>query len=50
MNSLYDKVIANEPLCNVLLQVIATMYPLLSFSFYLSQNELEHWKKLKPIS
>ena len=33
MNSIYDKVIANEPLCNVLQQVIANIYSLLSFSF-----------------
>ena len=50
INSVYDKVIANEPLCNVLQQVIATIYSLLSFSFYWSQNELEHWRKQKPIS
>ena len=31
MISVYDKVFANEPLCNVLLQVIATIYSLLSF-------------------
>ena len=29
MNSVYDKVIANEPLCNVLEQVFATIYSLL---------------------
>ena len=50
MNSVYDKVIANEPVCNVLQQVIATIYSLLSFSFYWSQNELEHWRKQKSIS
>ena len=27
MNSVYDKVIANQPICNVLLTVIATYYP-----------------------
>ena len=42
MNFVYDEVSANEPLCNVLLQVIANIYSLLSFSFYLSRNELEH--------
>ena len=48
MISAYDKVIANEPLCNVLYQVIASIYSLLSFSSYWSQNELEHWRKQKP--
>ena len=50
MNSAYDKVISNEPPSNVLYQVIAIFYSLLSFSFYLSQNELKHWRKHKPIS
>ena len=50
MNSVYDKVIANELACNVLYQGIATIQSLLSFSFYLSQNDLEHWRKHKPIS
>ena len=50
MKSVYDRVIANEHLCNVLQQVIATIYSLLSFSFYWSQNEMEHWRKQKPIS
>ena len=50
LNSLYDKVIANETLCNVLLQIIATNYSLQSFPLYLSQNELENWRKQKPIS
>ena len=50
MNYVYDKGIATELFCNVLQPVIATIYPLLSFSFYLIQNELEHWRKQKPIS
>ena len=50
MNSVYDKVIAIETLCNFLLQVIATIYSLLSFSFCLSHKELEHWRRQKPIS
>ena len=51
MKSVYDKVIAIElVICNVLQQVIATIYSLLSFSFYWSQNELEHWRKQKSIS
>ena len=29
---------------------MATIYSLLSFSFCLSQNDLEHWRKQKPIS
>ena len=50
MNSVYNKVIADEPVCNVLYQVIATIYSLLSFFFYWSQNDLEHWRKRKSIS
>ena len=50
MKSVYDKVIANEPLCNVLQQAIATIYSLLSFSFYWGQTELKHWRKQKSIS
>ncbi len=50
MNSVIDEVIANESLCNVLKQVIATIYTLLSISFYLSHNEFDHWRKQEPIS
>ena len=50
MNSVYGNVIANKALCNVLSQVIATIDSLISFSFYLSQNGWEHWRKQKPIS
>ena len=50
MKSVFDKVIANEHLCYVLQQVIAAIYSLLSFSFYFSQKELEHWRKPKLIS
>ena len=50
MNSIYDKIIANELLCIVLEQVIANIYSSLFFSFYLGQNELEHWRKQKPFS
>ena len=50
MISVYDKVIPTEPLCNVLWQLIATIYSLLSIFFYLSQNELEQWRKQKPFS
>ena len=39
MNSVYDKVIANQPICNVL-QLITRII----FSFYSSQDELEHWR------
>ena len=49
-NSVYGKVIANETLCNVLSQVIPTIYSLISFSFSLIQKKLEHWRKQKPIS
>ena len=50
MNSVYGKIIADESLRKVLYQVIANIYSLLSFFFYLSQNELEHWRKQKTIS
>ena len=50
MDSVYDKIISNETRCNVLQQVIATNRSLRTFSCYLSQSELEHWRKQKPIS
>ena len=43
MNSVYDKVITNLPICNVLWKVISSVYSL-SLFFYSSQDELEHWK------
>ena len=37
MKSVYDKVIPNEPLCNVLLQVIATIYSTIIFFLFESE-------------
>ena len=52
MNSVYDKVISKQPICNVLLKVIATIYSdHLFFIFKSSQGEeLEHWRQSKPLS
>ena len=43
MNSVYDKVITNQPICNVSLKVISSVYSL-SIFFESSQDELEHWR------
>ena len=40
MNSVHDKAITNEPFFIIPYKVIATFY---SSSFFLSQDELEHW-------
>ena len=37
MNSTYDKVIANQPICNILYKVIATIYS--NHSFFLIESE-----------
>ena len=37
MNSVYDKVIANQPICNVSLKVIATIYS--NHLFFLIESE-----------
>ena len=37
MNSVYDKVIANQPICNILYKVIATIYS--NHLFFLIQSE-----------
>ena len=50
LNSVYDEAFADESLRYVLKQVNATIYSLRSFSFYLNQNELEPWRKQKPIA
>ena len=42
VNSLYDKVITNQPICNVLQKVISSVY-CLSF-FHSCQDELVHWR------
>ena len=41
MNSVYDKVIANQPICNVLQKVIASFYSNHLF-FLFDQDELDH--------
>ena len=43
MNSVHDKVITNQPICNVLDKVISSVYSL-SLFFFSSQDELEHWR------
>ena len=42
MNSVYDKVITNQPICNVQKKVITSIFSL--HSFYSSQDEFEHWR------
>ena len=42
-NSVYDKVITNQPICNVSQKIISFVYSLSVF-FYSSQDELEHWR------
>ena len=44
MNSVYDKVITNQPICKHSYKVISSVYSL-SLIFYSSQVELEHWRK-----
>ena len=44
MNSVYDKVITNQPICNVFKKVISSLY-YFSIFFYSSQDELEQWRK-----
>ena len=41
MNSVYDKVIANQPICNI---SQLQLFTLIIYSFFSSQNELEHWR------
>ena len=43
MNSVYDKVITNQPICNVFLksEFICLLFIII---FYSSQDELEHWR------
>ena len=43
MNSVYNKVSTNQPICNVLKKVISSVYSW-SFFFHSSQDELEHWR------
>ena len=43
MNSVYYKVIANQPICNVLKKVIELL-TLIIYFLKSSQDELEHWR------
>ena len=43
MNSVYDKVITNQPICNVLWKFNSSVC-FLSVFFWSSQDELEHWR------
>ena len=43
MNYVYDKIITNEPICNVLRKTILSV-KFYHFSFFPSQDELEHWR------
>ena len=43
MNSVYNKVITNQPICNVLKKVFSSVYFLTLF-FNSRQDELEHWR------
>ena len=43
MNSVFDKIITNQPICNVLSKIISSVYSL-SLFFFSSQDQLEHWR------
>ena len=43
MNSVFDKTITNQPVCNVLQKMISSVHSL-SLFFYSSQDMLEHWR------
>ena len=43
INSVYDKIIANQPICNVLYKKLQ-LFTQINYSFYSSQDELEHWR------
>ena len=43
VNSVYDKVNTNQPICNVLRKVISSLYSL-SLFFQSNQDELEQWR------
>ena len=43
MNSVYDKIIMNQPVCNGLYKVVSSVHSF-SLFFYSSQDELEHWR------
>ena len=49
MNSLYNKVITNQPICDVFKKIFPSVYSL-SLFFYSGQDELEHWRKWNPLS
>ena len=44
MNSVYDKVISNQPVCNILLKKQLQLFTLITYSSQSSQDELEHWR------
>ena len=44
MNSMYDKVNANQPICNIFLCKKMHFSTIFIYSFYSSQDELEHWR------
>ena len=43
MISVYDKLVTNQPICNVFSIIISTVHSL-SLFFFASQNDLEHWR------
>ena len=43
MNSVYDKNLTKQAICNVFKKVITSVYSL-SLFFYPSQDELGHWR------
>ena len=43
MNSVYDKVFTNQPICSVFQKIISSVYSL-SLFFYSTQDELQHWR------
>ena len=48
MSLVYHKLLSSQPICNVLYKVFSSVY-FLSVFFYESQDELEHWRKKKPL-
>ena len=44
MNSVFDKVIANQPICNVYKKQLQ-LFTRIIYSFYSGQDELEHWRQ-----
>ena len=44
LNSVHNKIITNQPICNVFQKTISSVYSL-SLFFSSSQDELEHWRQ-----